>query len=296
MFCNLTNELCNRNECKKKISKFLQKRFKEFRKEFSRIQEDYNSEDIHDSRVSSRIILSMLDTLSPLLPKKEQKKVSAYFKKFLKSTAQLRDSQVQMTLALLHKDEFTFISDYACIMDFHTQLATYQLGKKIDRLNPQKIKEDFATLIEAIDESNLDYMVFLDAINAEITRNTSFVKDDGFKLDINEPSTLHRYRVKLKKLRYSIESFTFLQTRITPDVILELKIAQSLLGQINDLTIFESGLSQFINMQKNRDLMIFGKTANYDMKVFEVLKSRKNVLFAELQQKKDTLDMSKAVN
>jgi CHAD domain-containing protein len=290
-------DLTNCNDCRKKIAKFLQKRFKNFGKEFTRIEEEYNCEDIHDSRVSSRIILSMLDTFSPLLPKKELKKVSAHFKKYLKSTSNLRDSQVQNMLALLYKDSFPFVSGFASVMDSYTQLAIYQLGKKIHRLDPQKIKDDFASLVQAINESNLDCMVLLDAINTEIIRNTVFLRDESSRLDINEPTTLHKYRIKLKKLRYLYEVFSFLQTSFSSNFIIELKSAQSLLGQINDLTILESNLQQFVNMQKNRDLIIFGKTANYDMKIFELLKSKMISLFAEFQQKKEfLLDIAKHIS
>lgn len=282
-------DLTDCNDCRKKIAKFLQKRFKNFGKEFARIEEDYNCEDIHDSRVSSRIILSTLDTLSPLLPKKELKKVSAHFKKFLKSTSSLRDSQVQTMLALLYKDSFPFVSGYASVMDSYTQLAIYQLGKKIHRLDPQKIKDDFESLVQAINESNLDCMVLMDAIYTEITRNASPVKEDSFNLDINEPSSLHKYRVKLKKLRYSVESFSFVNEHLYPTALIDLKTVQSLLGQINDLTIFESGLMQFIGMQKNRDLAIFGKTISYDFRIFEIIKSRINDLYAALLQKKESL-------
>ncbi len=197
-----------------------------------------DDEIIHQIRVSIRQLNPIIMTLYKL-ENSGNKDTIKYYHKILNSLfnklSYPRDVDVQINLALnLQKDIDDFHSDFNEYINFLNDeklLVTSQLSNSID-------KEPLGQAIQYFNEYADEFSFSKDKL---IKVNRLHIKERKQQLkeaisQLNQcPENFHKARIKLKKLRYSIELKQLLTDKKASHKILLLKKSQDKLGYTHDL-------------------------------------------------------------
>ena len=204
-----------------------------------------NIEDIHDLRVSSRRIRSVLEAFSDYLPKKKVKTWQKDIEIITKSFGSIRDLDVQLDII----DKI-----YNSVEDNKIRAGLRRIRLRINQKRQQK-QEDTKILTNSLLENTsiIEMSVWIDEIltrepeqpyfSAELyrlgykqiqTQLDAFLFYEVFIFDQTRVEELHQMRISAKKLRYALEVFSELYNNETDFALEVARKAQEFLGNIHD--------------------------------------------------------------
>src|SRR5262245_25185274 len=80
----------------RRLEATLWSHWRKFRRTFKRCRREFSVRDVHRLRIESRRLLSLLDLVEPITRAKPTEKARRRFKKSLRTSSALRDTQVQL--------------------------------------------------------------------------------------------------------------------------------------------------------------------------------------------------------
>jgi len=234
-----------------------------------------NIEDIHDLRVSSRRIRTVLDVFSEYLPNKKVKSWGKDIRAITKSFGRVRDLDVQIDLINEVYESTDDNKIRSGLRRIRLRLKQERQKKQADTNEIIKIILDSSSIIEmnAWAEATLEdnesesyfssqlYQVGYKQIQ---TRLDKFLFYEVFIFDPNRVDELHQMRINAKQLRYSLEVFSDLYKHKTDFALDIARQAQEYLGNIHDGDVWIYFLPEFMNKEMKRVKNFYGYTGPYN--------------------------------
>ncbi len=223
------------------------------------IQQNIDTEFLHDYRVAIRRIRSALGQLKTVIPKQQRLQMQAFFSKLGKATNQLRDLDVYM----LKKSEYFALlpESLASGLDPLFQDLSQEREREYQAVVQWLNSAEYAKIIHAC-ETHIDRMgkshqseapqasrPILELANANISKRYQRILKAGRKItDFSQDVDLHRLRINCKKLRYLLEFFASLYPKEEVSRLIgQLKKLQNNLGDYNDLRVQQRHLQTYLN-------------------------------------------------
>lgn len=223
------------------------------------IQQNIDTEFLHDYRVAIRRIRSALGQIKGVIPKQQQQQMSAAFSKLGKATNSLRDLDVY----LLNRSAYFAMLPESLAPGLDPLFR--DLGQEREQEHKAVVRwlksAEYAKIVQAckvileqkIESQNSETFNALRSIfelaNAFISKRFQRILRAGRKItDLSPDDDLHRLRISCKKLRYLLEFFCSLYPEAEISRLIgQLKKLQDNLGDYNDLHVQQQHLQTYLN-------------------------------------------------
>ena len=234
-----------------------------------------NEEDIHDLRVATRRIGTVLDIFQDQFPSKKTKSWIKGIQKITKSFSSVRDLDVQINTL---EEIFQTVDD---------PKIRKGIGRLRLRLNQNRKKKQAKTqnLTDTILESTivLEMLAWAEAALEHRSTEEVFPSQELFQLaykkiqsklnellffevfifDPGRIKELHQMRISAKRLRYALEVFADLYKRKTDFALNTAREAQEYLGSIHDADVWIEFLPKFAIEEQERIHEFYGYNSSY---------------------------------
>ena len=234
-----------------------------------------NIEDIHDLRVSSRRIRTVLETFSEYLPNKKIKSWEKDIRAITKSFGSVRDLDVQIDLIT---DIYKSIEDNKIrsgLRRIRLRLKQKRQQKQADTKKITELILDSASIVEmdtwaeAVLENSGSEMFFSSELyrlgyKQIQTRLDEFLFYEVYIFDPDRVEELHQMRINAKQLRYALEVFSDLYKQETDFALDISRQAQEYLGLIHDSDVWIDFLVEFMNKEMKRIKDFYGYAGPYN--------------------------------
>ena len=232
----------------------LEQRWKIYRSELKRCQQEPSEEAIHDFRVASRRLLALVDMLRAVSPHPRLQKLRRTFKNQLDNLDDLRDTQVMLGKVWETLEELPELALF--------QKYLIKREKRLLRSSVKAIKSyKSANIRKRIDLTRKALLKGKDRnIQGEVLIQ---IVDDAYKTALRrfnqiEPdqfASIHRFRIAFKKFRYMIEIIHSIVPNFPEDNFKGMHDYQGIMGDIQDLEIFVSVLDNFVSKDTAYDFI-----------------------------------------
>jgi CHAD domain-containing protein len=221
----------------------LNTRWDTYQSDLKTCRREFSEEAVHDLRVATRRLLSLLDLLRTVMQDPGIQKIRRALKDQLDNLDDLRDIQVLLA------DISETIQEIPALHPFQEYLQ--QKEKKLLRAAHKEIKslkieslskriKKLVQTIEASKQTDLDASLFsaVDVAYAIINQRYALV-------DPGQPATIHRLRIAFKKFRYMIESIYPILEHFPEDYLKRMHNYQASMGDIQDMEVALRELADF---------------------------------------------------
>lgn len=266
------------------IKKVLINRIKNLREAYADnleiVQKNFDEEAIHDLRVSIRRILAFMFFIDELCGQTVNPILSSNLKSKIKKFNKLRDIQVQIQLAINYIKKYPEIIDF---LFFLRKKEKKQIKKLKEFLNESNLNLSGEIFFY---QSNLQSLECLKNITFEKIRQIALNSFNELKISLdniimNNYTTYHKTRLKIKQFRYIIE--TIEQIIHSPNEKLkEIQELQTILGEIQDYTVLLSLFEKY-SQKSNIDLSSYSNFVNF-------IKQKREKKEVEFWNKKNLLE------
>ncbi|MGL1930489.1 MAG: CHAD domain-containing protein [Desulfotalea sp.] len=251
-------EIClnGKEEIQHTTSKIIQTFITIARQNEAGIFDDYDTEFLHDYRVSLRKVRSIISLFKDVYAANTTKYLKTEFADIMQVTGRLRDLDVY----LLDRDDYydlvpvsthqgldILFSFFAKEREEKHALICKSLQSKKYQKRMKFLTKGFSKNKWALgDKANRPSLSF--ACKVTLKRYNK-VCDIARSIDSNTEDTIvHELRIQCKKLRYLMEFFTPLfETKEIKALIKSLKVLQDNLGRFNDYSVQQESLAEFLS-------------------------------------------------
>jgi CHAD domain-containing protein len=208
----------------------LRKRLKRFRKRLRRLQTNATAENIHDFRIACREVLACYPLLKDIGPAKRWK---PFIKDALDALDRLRDLQ-QMQEHLLQQ-QLLLPSVVHSTLEKPIEKATQHWLDYAPTLQAQKFLRAIAATKKSLKPSNSLSDRLQDTFEKQWNKALYLTHKSLLAADASDLESLHRLRIRYKKIRYLLE---LLENNISLSLHREtLKQWQDTLGDVQDFLV-----------------------------------------------------------
>ena len=221
----------------------LEKRWRNYRKEFKRCRAEFSNEAVHDLRVAVRRLLAVIELLNAISPCPRLQKLVRALKDELDEFDDLRDTQVMLAELSEVVQELPQLHDFQKHLQFMEAKMLRNLRKKIKGLESSEISkrilkthESLRTgtkgdlkpqIVQAVDDVYLGARQRLDWVN------------------LSRSVTIHRVRIAFKSFRYMVEIVHPLLDDYPVENLKRMNDYQALMGEIQDAEVFAQTLADY---------------------------------------------------
>lgn len=234
-----------------------------------------NIEDIHDLRVASRRIRTVLNIFGDHLPAKKTKSWIKGIKKITKSYGNVRDLDVQIN---------TLQNIYTSITDPKIRKGLRRVCLRLKQTREKRQSQtknltntilDSAIIVEMLAwaEAALEYNPSEDACPSQElfqlgyqeiqSRLDALLFFEVFLFDPERVEELHQMRIAAKRLRYALEVFSDLYGGKTDFALDVARETQEYLGKIHDADVWIEFLPKFTQKEQERIYKFYGYNSPY---------------------------------
>ena len=230
----------------------LEKAWNTYLGELERCRAEFSNEAVHDVRVATRRMITILQLIDSVLPRPRLKKIIRTFKDQLDELDGLRDTQV-------------ILAEISESMQKLPQLRGFQkqqtnLEQKLLKHVRKELKtfetEDLTRRVSKVRDDLRDQGS--DGLEAFIFRAV----DDAYQrvcerlesVDLARASTIHRVRVAFKNFRYMLEIVHPLLDGYPSEYLKAMHEHQSLMGEVQDAEVFLQTLRDYSEDASFQDL------------------------------------------
>jgi CHAD domain-containing protein len=223
-------------------------RWKRFRKNLRRLGREITTKAVHDERTASRRLLSVLGVVEPLVGRRRVRKVEGDLKRMLGVLGPLRDIHIELGRTRRW-------GSGSRIPQFRRYLEREEreLRRKALRRSRQvragrmkgsirRIEGRLRRLGHSPGWTSGPALDLLGAIDGYFHR----VLEVRRALDPTDPASLHRFRIALKKFRYTVEALEPVLRGFARSHLDQLHLLQTRLGDLHDLEMMSASLRDFL--------------------------------------------------
>jgi CHAD domain-containing protein len=232
----------------KHLTASLKTQWKRYRKRLKRCQEEFSEEAVHDSRVETRRLLSIVELLGAFIRDGRIKKARRALKRHLDAFDDLRDTHVQ----LLYVGKM--LRAFPAVRPFHAYLLkregrfTTETRKRIKRIKTKRLGQLIARCKEELRQQHKRrspkqaLTLLLRTVNGVFRRVSRFQE----RIDPDNTVTIHRLRIAFKKFRYMSEALADILPGVTAKQLATMQHYQAMMGDIQDMEVLLATLDKFL--------------------------------------------------
>ena len=220
-------------------------RWRKFGKEMRRCKRKLSEPSVHDLRVATRRLLSVLEILVGLVPDGSLKKTRQELKKYLKMFGPLRDVQMEITYIGGMMERYPVLESFLTILKLSERRLTKRMEREIGRMRLALFEKRLM-----IGREHLERVLRNDTARSAVRSAlvgvlaTTFAKAMGFhsRLDPADTETIHTLRVAFKKFRYTAEALCGLLPGISDNQLESMHLYQQRMGEIQDIEVLAANV------------------------------------------------------
>jgi len=255
----------------------VRKRWKCYRRELKGCQKKFSEKGVHQFRVETRRLLSLIELLAPFLPVARVNKIRVCLKRHLDTFDNLRDAHVQLSLTRKWCNRFAEASALEEYLKKREKRVHRQTLKDVKRLKTKPL----ARLINACRKDLKDLMAsartpllrYSGTATAGHSRSSSLAtrfppaapgalllgavgsafqhtSDLRARIDPAKTKTIHRTRVAFKRFRYMVETLSAFLPIASPGRLASMRRYQTLMGDVQDLEVLMQSFENFVRKKK----------------------------------------------
>ncbi len=233
----------------------LKEHWKEYQKEFRRCQKKPCEENVHDCRIATRRLLSILMLLEGIVSDKPLQSAQRELKEPFKSLGRLRDIHTQQIYLEKLDREFSEARTYGKVLEERESHLTKRIRGKLAHGGKGRLGKSIAAIKEQL--RCLIYEEEKEGVFAPgwQTLRTAYAKVIKCHQAI-KPSdirTLHRTRVAFKWFRYMMEALRPMLRGVSGPRLKSMHDYQTRLGDIQDLEVLLTDVDKFVRKRDPRD-------------------------------------------
>lgn len=232
----------------------LDKRWNDYYAELKLCRRETSKEVIHDLRVATRRLLSVIELLRAIAPQPRLQRLRKLLKDQLERFEELRDIQVMVVevsenlkelpeaapfLAYLQKQEKKFLRTAK------RQVAVLKPGNLIKRIST--IRKSVVRLSDGSDDINSSLLETVDDAFGLVLHRSGM-------LDQSRTASIHRLRIAFRQFRYLVEIIHPALPSYPRDELGALHEFQGTMGDIQDIEILLNILAEFSEKEPSYDL------------------------------------------
>jgi CHAD domain-containing protein len=230
------------------LTQVLNDRWQTYRKELKHCQKHPSEEGVHDLRVATRRLISIVDILRGLQPDGDLRRARRRLKDQLDLFSPLRDVQVQLQTVEKLRPTFPEIQEFAEALIRRERKLVRRLAKEVQAVKTGKLRkvmqttaESLSTLLTTPAVQREKRAAVLEAVEAAFQR----VIERRHVIDPSDAATIHRMRVAFKKFRYMVEAIAPILRGVTARQLKAMNAFQDSMGAIQDLEVLLRSLHAF---------------------------------------------------
>lgn len=230
----------------------LRGRWKQHRKRLKRCQADFCRSAVHDTRVSTRKLLSLLTLLETLLPDAHFKPLWAALKELLHSFGVLRDTQVQLKFIKPLADDLRGADAVYGWLQRREKRQTGKARKVVKHTRLKQLDRQMTALEKAIRSPRKHSTPTAAAAALLDAMRRAFADAEQLRRCIRsaDPATIHRARIAFKRLRYMLEDASPWLVNISKEQRLAMRDHQRRMGEVQDLRLLRKTVEKFAKKEK----------------------------------------------
>lgn len=226
----------------------LKRQMKRYRRGLKRCQQNFSPSAVHESRVETRRLLSIIELLQPFIPAGRVRRTQAALKRHRDTFDDLRDTHVQkLTVAEMRRD-FPAARAFDRYLEDREARFIRQTRKAIKRIKPKRLQKLISACRQdakkwrGIRLSDLANRMLLAGIDRAFNQ-TRRLKE---KIDPNDTDTIHYTRVAFKKFRYMVETLATRLPQADERLLAAMHHYQTMMGDIQDAEVLLRTLDKFL--------------------------------------------------
>jgi triphosphatase len=232
----------------------LKKDWRDHQRRIKRCQNDFSEKAVHQTRVATRRLLSLVELLGSLISGRSWKKARRALKRYLGHFGDLRDAHVQLQTVNSLSKELPELEGFRAALlrqeQRHAKKARTKVnGTRLRRLGKwiDELKDDLAQTSKKVSPEKL-------AGRALAGLDKAFLKvvKSRRQIDPGDSATIHRTRLAFKKFRYTAEVLSPLLRDMDERKLEAMNQYQSMLGKVQDAEVLLAGAERFLQKQKAR--------------------------------------------
>jgi CHAD domain-containing protein len=219
------------------------KRWRNYRAELKRCRAEFSNEAVHDIRIATRRLLSLIQLLNSISPRPRLRKLSRALKNQLDDFDDLRDTQVMLAETSETLQELPQLRQLQDHLEIVEKDLLKELRKKLKRFDLSEVSRRMKKTRTSIEAENGDDI--LPQILQAVDDAFLLVKRRYGWIDPAQPATIHRVRVAFKAFRYMVEIVHPLLDGFPIESLKRMNDYQSLMGEIQDAEVIMQTLADF---------------------------------------------------
>lgn len=226
------------------VLKGLDDRCERYQDCFKLCQQEFSKEAVHDLRVATRRLLTILEILERLFLSMKARKLRRELKRELNSLDELMDTQVQIAYLV---DEMAGMEGLSIFLKYLYRREA-KLLKEVDHIIRSISISDQNRRLKKIclnAEANLQVPDARARLIAAVDSSYANVLHRHAKIKPEETESIHRTRIAFKSFRYTVEVIRPLLIRYPVNLIKAMNEYQGWMGDIQDIEVLQGMLEAF---------------------------------------------------
>ncbi len=226
----------------------LRKQWKRYRKKLKSCQREFSQSAVHESRVETRRLISIVDLLRSFLADGPIKKARRILKRHLDRFDELRDTHVQLLSLAKMLRIFPVLQPFHAALEERERRAVKSTARKIKRIKAARLARLVAALAKGLEAApkpgarrRAGPTRLLQAVNRAFTRVVELRRS----IVPRDTATIHRTRVAFKNFRYMVEALAPLFPGVSARQFQAMKEHQSMMGDIQDNEVLLASFAEF---------------------------------------------------
>ena len=235
------------------LLKMLDLRCQKYQECFKLCRKDFSKEAVHNLRVATRRLLTMLEIIEMLFLGMKGRKLRRELKRQLDRLDELMDTQVQIAFV---EEEMPEVEDISAFIKYLYRRETSLLKQVDHTIRGISIAGQMRRLadIRQTVEARLQVPDVRARLIGAVDRSYENVLHRYARIDPQDTETIHRTRIAFKSLRYAIEIIHPLLARYPANLLKAMNEYQGWMGCIQDVEVLQGMIVAFGKVHPNANI------------------------------------------
>ncbi len=235
-----------------KLDVALKRQYRRYRKNLRRCQEHFSETAVHDFRVETRRLLSLVRLLDPFLTTGLAARIEVRLKRHLDLFGDLRDAQVQLRIVGRMRRAFSPAAGFYDWLRKQEKRHGQSAARGVRRLKTRRLRAWITDCRRQAarqrEKSSPNAVALLLAYG--VGRAFERARRCQSQIDPGLPKTIHRTRVAFKSFRYMVEMLADFLPWADARVLARLRRYQTLMGDIQDNEVLMAAAARYLRKCK----------------------------------------------
>ncbi len=226
----------------------LAQRWRKYLKELRRCKRAFSEESVHDLRVATRRLISILMIVEIVKPDSRSRWLQRRLKRLFDAFGPLRDTQVQILTIEKKVAEFPELATLLTMLRVRERSQMNTVAVKIMKIETRPLSRIISAIKKSLRVHFSRPMMQRIGMNAVFGAAASkYLTAVAYKEHVvpTRARTIHRARIAFKKLRYTLEALLPMLSSANKEYVRALDAYQTRMGEIQDAELLSTLVRNF---------------------------------------------------